>query len=121
MNNLKRFILLPDVHCAKGGKLVEHPEGPWVRLDDLTPQPIGGLSVKAARGIDALLGAAISVPPKKSDTLEFEAYHLRRLFESIGIDLSRAVLQGKIKPKTQDEREHFHKLLKAFLRHQLQS
>lgn len=116
---LKRYSLHPDASKLACHWMIEEVGGPWVRFTDLEPEHKGGLSVKAARGIEALLGS-VSIPVANPDSrLEFEAHQFRRTLEAIGLDVSKAILEGKTKPMGDAERARFYELLRAFLRHQL--
>lgn len=84
------------------------------------PEQKGGLSVKAATQIDALLQSSVNIPIPH-DPIAWEVHQFDRLMFGITEDIKQSIRAGKMKRMTEVEREHFYDLLTAFLRHQLKS
>lgn len=118
--SLKRYSLHPDASKLACHWMIEEAGGPWVRFTDLEPVEKGGLSVKAATQIDALLQSSINIPAAH-DPLAWEVHQFDRLMFGITEDIKQSIRAGKMKRMTEVEREHFYSLLTAFLRHQLKS
>lgn len=117
---IKRYTLDPVLGRPVNTWMVEDPAGRWGLIEDMEPVEKGGLSVKAATQIDALLQSSISAPTSH-DPLALEAHQFELMMFGITEDIKRSILAGKMVSLSEVERDAFSKLLTAFLRHELKS